>query len=162
VSVVQDPRYVHPLPAIDRPSIHIYIVFTTWAATKAGLNMASQLARDLDANVILLVPIVVPYPLPIQSPPVASDFIEGELSGLTEDCGVAVSIHVLLCRDREETVPSWLPPGAVVVIGRARRWGPGSCRRLIQGAKKQDRRVIVVGTDQSHVDDLACRGRKRR
>ena len=65
------PGIGRPTPPRKNESEHLLdvaVVFTTTAATVAALRTAGALARQLDACIRMLVPQVVPYPLPLQSP----------------------------------------------------------------------------------------------
>ena len=65
-------------PAREKnPNLQVYVVFTDLEATKAALEAASHLARDLSGWLVLLFAKVVPYPLPLEAPPVASAFTAG-------------------------------------------------------------------------------------
>jgi hypothetical protein len=71
-------------PATGQPSrsaleeadqkLNIAVVFTSVEATPAALKEAGALATSLGARITLLVPQIVPYPLPLESPPVLLDF----------------------------------------------------------------------------------------
>ncbi len=56
--------------------LNITVVFTSVEATLAALREAGTLAISLGAQITLLVPQVVPYPLPLESPPVLIVFNE--------------------------------------------------------------------------------------
>jgi hypothetical protein len=131
-------------PRGDESGLRLHVIYTGPETTRASLKGAGVLARDLGARLELLVARVVPYPLPLDSPPASSGFTDASLDALAAECGVEADVRVLLCRDREETIPRWLPAGCVAVIGRRRRWGPGSFRRLIRAVRRDGHHVIVV------------------
>ena len=131
-------------PRAGEPELRLHVIYTDPETTLASLKSASVLARGLGARLELLVAEVVPYPLPLDRPPAAQQVTEAALEELAADCGTDVDVRVLLCRDREQTIPEWLPPGSIAVIGRRRRWGPGSSRRLIRGVRRAGRQVIVL------------------
>lgn len=133
----------------EGPNLRLHVVYTTADATKASLKLACLLARDLGAKVELLLPQVVPYPVPLDSPTTPASFAEELAIALVRNCDVDADVKVLLCRDREETVPLWLPSESIAVIGRIRRWGPGSSWRLIRAIRRNGHHVIVVDTGHS-------------
>ncbi len=135
-------------PRSDESGLRLHVIYTGPETTRASLKGAGVLARDLGARLELLVARVVPYPLPLDSPPASSGFTEHSLDALAAECGVELDVKILLCRDREETIPAWLPPGCIAVIGRRRRWGPGSSRRLIRAVRHDGRHVIVVDRER--------------
>src|SRR5690349_12627413 len=105
-------------PSADESGLRLHVIYTGPATTRASLKGAGVLARDLGARLELLVARVVPYPLPLDRPPASSGFSEASLDALADECGVDLDVKVLLCRDREETIPAFLPAGCIVVIGR--------------------------------------------
>jgi len=131
-------------PRSEESGLRLHVVYTGPKTTRASLKGAGVLARDLGARLELLVGRVVPYPLPLDSPPASSGFSEAALGALASECGGELDVRILLCRDVEETIPASLPAGCIVVIGRRRGWGPGSHRRLIRAARRDGRHVIVV------------------
>jgi len=134
-----------PSPALaDGANLRVNVVYTTPESTQASLKLASLLAQDLGADLELLVPHVVPYPLPLNRPDTPAAFTEDFLARLVRPIDVDVRVKVLLCRDREETIPQWLPSQAITVIGRKRRWGPDSFWRLIRAIRRKGHHVIVV------------------
>ncbi|MEO8369010.1 MAG: hypothetical protein ABI806_07425 [Candidatus Solibacter sp.] len=133
-----------PRPSVESPRLRLHLVYTTPAATRMALRVAGQMANNLDAALELLVPHVVPFPLPLDHPSIPTSFTEGALSSLVADCGAAIDVKVLLCRDREETLPQWIPAHAIVVIGRQRKWGPGCFSGLIRAVRQNHHQVIVV------------------
>jgi hypothetical protein len=112
----------------------------------------------------LLVPHVVPFPLPLHKPTAAASFIEDTVKLLIAGCDADIDVKVLLCRDREETIPKWLPPASIAVIGRTRRWGPGAFRALIRSMKRSGHHVVVVDVGQADAAAAAalCRARSGR
>jgi hypothetical protein len=149
-------------PRVERPKLRLHVIYTTPEATRACLQVGSMLARDLGATVELLVAQVVPYPLPLDHPTTPASFTEKAAGALASKSDVNVDVKVLLCRDREETLPLWLPAESIAVIGRPRRWGRGSCRALIRLIKRAGHHVILVdvGQPQTAVAPV-CRDRIR-
>lgn len=122
------------VPAIGKPSrpsveegdkrLDIAVVFTSIEATLAALKEAGTLANSLGARITLVVPQVVPYPLPLENPPVQMNFNETRFRVMASESRVETSVHIYLCRDRFETLTSVLKPGSIVVLGGRRRWWP--------------------------------------
>jgi len=56
--------------------LSVDVVFTSIEPTLAALKKAGALAGGLNARITLLVAQIVPYPLPLESPPVLLDFNE--------------------------------------------------------------------------------------
>lgn len=61
-------------PEADQPKLNIAVGFTSVEATLAALRRAGLLASSLGARITLHVPQLVPYPLPLERPPVLLDW----------------------------------------------------------------------------------------
>jgi hypothetical protein len=60
----------------EESRLNIVVFFMSVNATITALKRAGRLAESLGAQITLVVPQVVPYPLPLTSPPVLLDFQE--------------------------------------------------------------------------------------
>jgi hypothetical protein len=69
-----------PPTATEGARLGVIVVFTTVESTVHALRKAGALATRLSAHITLVVPQVVPFPLPLTSPPVLLDFSETPLS----------------------------------------------------------------------------------
>lgn len=115
---------VEPFSPGRGPGLNVHVIFTNAESTRTALRAAGKLARDLGARVTVLVAQVVPYPLPLERPPVAIQFTEQALLRMVSEEEVETAIEVRLCRDSEETIREALAPESVVVMSRRRRWWP--------------------------------------
>lgn len=121
------------------------MVFTDLGATKLALKTAIDLARDLNARVVLLVAKVVPWPLPLEAPPVSSEFTERLLSELVGEQEADTRARVYLCRDRDPTIRRVLEAGSLVVIGSMNRCWPWRTPPLARILKRDGHDVILAG-----------------
>jgi hypothetical protein len=115
----------HPAPTeIEEPDrrLNICVVYTSLQATLAALQEARVLASSLAARLTLLVPQVVPYVLPLESPPVLVEFNENRFRAIASQSPVETSVKIYLCRDKLRTLTSLLCPASIVVMGGRRRW----------------------------------------
>ena len=62
----------------------------------AALKEAGSLASGLGARITLLVPQMVPYPLPLESPPVLLDFSENRFRVIASESPVETSVQIYL------------------------------------------------------------------
>jgi hypothetical protein len=106
------------------PKLNVHVIFTTFEGTRTALKVARKLAHGLSARITVLVAQVVPYPVPLESPPVSIEFLEKTLVRMVEDPEVETTIQVRLCRDSKETIRKSLGPESMVVIGGHARWWP--------------------------------------
>jgi hypothetical protein len=135
------------------PRLNVHVVCTNLERANlksigAAHRLAGKLARNLGARVTVLAAQVVPYPLPLERPPVPIEFTERALLRMVCDEEVETAIEVRLCRDSEETIREALPPGSVVVMGGRRRWWP--IREWIFAWRLRRDGHHVIYADSSH------------
>ena len=145
------------VPAIERPRpprhdeskhrLEVAVVFTSATPTIAALKKAGALADKLGARINMVVPQIVPYPLPLESPPVLLDFSERRFREIAMESPVETNVRIYLCRDRLETLKSVLAPGSLVVIGGRKRWWPTREKRLAQQLRRAGHEVIFTETE---------------
>src|SRR5262245_40217603 len=78
-------------PADNR--LNISVVFTSVVSTLAALKEAGRLASSLGARITIVVPQVVPYPLPLESPPTLVEFSENRFRVIASESPVETSVH---------------------------------------------------------------------
>lgn len=123
--------------------LNISVVFTSIESTLAALREAGSLASSLGARVTLLVPQVVRYPLPLETPSVSIEFSEKRFREIVSKSPVETSVHIYLCRDKLPTLISVLKPGAIVVLGgRKGRWWLTSDEILANALRRAGYEVI--------------------
>jgi len=127
--------------------LNIAVVFTSVESTLPALQEAGNLANSLGARIKLVVPQVVPYPLPLESPPVLVEFNENRFRVMASQSPVETSVHVYLCRDRFETLASVLKPGSIVVLGGRRRWWSTKEERLARQLRRAGYEVLFKETE---------------
>ena len=125
-----------------RARLNISVVFTSVEATLAALRKAAELASKLRARIILLVPQIVPYPLPLTSPPILLDFNERRFRLIAEQSTVETNVRLYLCRDRRDMLKGALPPHSVVVLAGPKRWWPTSESRLARALRHAGHEVV--------------------
>jgi hypothetical protein len=135
----------HPEPpsiAEANPKLNIAVVFTSVESTLAALKEAGSLASSLGARITLLVPQVVPYPLPLESPPVLIDFNERRFRLIASQTPVETTVRIYLCRDTLETLTSVLNPGSIVVIGGQKTLWPTREKKLARQLRRAGHEVF--------------------
>ena len=141
------------IPATGHPTIprsedtdqrlNISVIFTSVESTLAAMRKAGSLASSLGARITLLAPQIVPYPLPLESPPVLLDWSERRFHVIASQSPVETSVRVYLCRDDVETLKRALRPRSVVVIGGRKRWWPFTHeKRLVATLRRAGHEVI--------------------
>jgi len=148
----------HLTPATGRPGspevgredspLEIAVVFTSVESTLATLKHAGALAHRLAGRITLLVPQIVPYSLPLSTPPVLIDWNERRFRIIAETSQVDTRVHLYLCRDRDETLKRVLGPRSLVVLGGPRRWWRLTAeKRLARKLRRSGREVVFVETE---------------
>jgi hypothetical protein len=127
--------------------LSIAVVFTSIEATLAALKEAGTLASRLGGRITLLVPQVVPYPLPLESPPVLIVFNERRFRVIASESPVATNVQIYLCRDPFEALASALSPGSLVVLGGPKRWWPTREKSLASKLRRAGHEVIFKETE---------------
>jgi hypothetical protein len=124
-------------------SLEIVVLHTKPKETFGALKMASELASGL-APVRLLAIQVVPYPLDLETPPVAVEFLESRLVKIAGAAAVNASVDIRLGRDTGDVLESGLGPHAVVVIGGRRPWWPTATTRLARRLERLGHQVVFT------------------
>jgi len=130
--------------------LDVAVVFTSAAATVLALKKAGTLAERLSARIALLVPQVVPFPLPLESPPVLIDFSENRFREIAAESRVETTVQIYLCRDRLETLKAALAPHSLVVIGGRKRWWPTREKMLARTLRRAGHDVVFTETEQEN------------
>jgi hypothetical protein len=128
--------------------LEISVVFTSVACTLAALKHAAVLADRLHARITLLVPQIVPYPLPLTSPPVLIDWNERLFRVIAEASAVDTTVRVYLCRDSYEALKLVLRQRSRVVVGGRRKWWRYSSeKRLARNLSSAGHEVVFIETE---------------
>jgi hypothetical protein len=128
----------------SEPCLNISVLFTSVEATIAALSKAGSLADHLGVRIALLVMQFVPYPLPLDDPPVSIGWNESRLREVASGSPVDTTVRIYLCRDRLQTLKSVLQPGSIVVIGCKKRTWPTSEVRLARELRRLGHEVILT------------------
>ncbi len=101
------------------------------------------MAISLGASITLLVPQVVGYALPLESPPVLVEFNERRFRQIASQSPVETNVQIYLCRNKFETLASVLTSRSLVVVGgRKRRWWPTRDEALARDLRRAGHEVI--------------------
>jgi hypothetical protein len=127
--------------------LNVAVVFTSVESTLAALRKAGALADRLSGRITLLVPQVVPFALPLTSPPVLLDWNEKRFRVIANESPVETTVRSYLCRDRLETLRTVLAPRSLVVVGSHKRWWPTAEKRLVRQLRRDGHEVIFTETE---------------
>ena len=96
---------------------------------------------------MLVAPQVVPYPLPLTSPPVLLDWNERRLRVIANQSAVETIVRIYLCRDCWQALAQVLRPHSLVVVGGRERWWPTREGRLARRLRRAGHEVILTRTE---------------
>jgi hypothetical protein len=145
-----NPGITRPISAPTTPresSLNISVVFTSVAATSSALRKAGALAKSLDSKITLVVSQIVPYPLPLTSPPVLLDFQEKRFQEIAAASPVDIRVELYLCRDQLETLKRVLKQHSLVVIGGRKRLWPTREKNLVRKLRREGHEVVFIETE---------------
>jgi hypothetical protein len=141
------PIITHPVEPLQETAdrrLNISVIFTSNEATLAALRKGGSLASSLSARMTLLVPQVVPYPLPLESPPVLLDWNERRFAEIASQSPLETNVRLYLCRDRIETLKNALSPRSLVVIGSRKTWWPFASEKRIASAMRRAGHEVIL------------------
>jgi hypothetical protein len=141
------PATQHPVSEEHSHDLCITVVFTSVAGTLAALKQAGALANSLGARMTLLVAQTVPYPLPLESPPVLLEFSEKRFRVIAAESPVETTLKIYLCRDRLDTILSVLKPGSIIVVGGRKRWWPTRDELLARSLRRAGYEAVFTETE---------------
>jgi hypothetical protein len=123
----------------------ITVLFTTVPSTLAALREAAHWAHQLGACLRVLAAQVVPYPLPIDQPPVDPEFRLRHFRAVCEQMPIETRIEIRLCRDACQCIQETLLPHSLIVIGHGRnRWSWTYEKWLGRKLQKAGHQVLLV------------------
>jgi hypothetical protein len=148
-AVFHDSRVCSLQPIVEDPpaesaSLQIYVLFTEMSETMAALRSAVALSTNLPARIVLLVPLTVPHPLPLDRPPVSLDFVCRRIRELAAAVAIQIEALVYLSRDPHEAVIKMLRPASLIVIGSRSRWLFEKSKRIARKLRRRGHHVVLA------------------
>jgi hypothetical protein len=128
-------------------NLDVSVIFTSIEPTLRALEQAATLAKRLAGRITLVVPQIVPYPLPLSSPPVLLEFNEKRFFTIANESHVETTVHIYLCRDRLQALTKILRPQSLVVLGGRKQWWPTGESRLVKRLKGLGHEVVLVESE---------------
>jgi hypothetical protein len=121
----------------------VVIPYTTPELTRAALRHAG-VCSDLDVHVMLVDIQVVPFPCPLDQPPVRKEFSERRLRNLLKESGLPGCAAVLYTRDWLDGFKRVLEPGSLVILASKKRWWPTREKRLARTLTGAGHQVMLL------------------
>jgi len=129
----------------SRP-LDVNVLCTGMPATVKAIESAVELARGLHARLRLLVAQVVPYAVPLETPPVLVEFQEAQFREIVHAHDVETRVDIFLCRDAHDVFAQHLPPRSVVVLGAPKHWWRTWEERMAHRLRRSGHEVVIVYT----------------
>ena len=119
------------------------IPYTTPELTAAALRHAG-VCSDLDVHVLLVDIQVVPFPCPLDQPPINNKFSESRLSAMLKESGLPGKVGVVYTRDWFDAFRRVLEPQSLVILATKKRWWPTREDKLARTLSKAGHQVMLL------------------
>jgi len=124
-------------------ALQLHLAFTGLATARAALAAANRYACDLGARITILAAQVVPYPLPLEKPPVDVKLLERDLRALAASQPVETAVQIYLCRDPWQAIRNALPRESTVIVGGRKHWWLPSGEQRLAGVLRRDGHHVI-------------------
>ena len=121
----------------------VVIPYTTQELTKAALRHAG-VCTDLNVHVSLVDIQIVPFPCPLDQPPVSKEFSEGRLRDLLAESQLPGSAQVFYARSWFDGFCHVLEPKSLVILGTKKRWWRTREEKLAGALMKAGHQVMLL------------------
>jgi hypothetical protein len=122
-----------------------YVIATEFKGTRAALEAAIPLARGSRARLMVLVPQIVPYALPLDEVAVPAAFATEPYRNLLHQLHGEAEVRLCRCRHVDDVIQQMLPAQATVVVGGpAGAWRASSEERLARRLTHLGHRVVFA------------------
>jgi hypothetical protein len=125
--------------------LRVFVPHTSRQLTKACLSAVSALTSNLGARVTLLAVQIVPFPLPLDRPDVAPQFVERELVAMAREIEAPVDVQVMIARDLDMGMRQGLTPSSLVVVAAKKRRWPNAEVKLARSLARAGHSVAILG-----------------
>ncbi len=132
-------------PEITTGVLWLVVPYTTPELTRAALRHAS-VCSDLNVHISLIDVQVVPFPCPLDQPPVNKEYSRRRLRELSSEIGLPGGVGVVYTRDWLEGFRRMLEPKSLVVLATRKRWWPWPTReeKLAGALTKAGHQVMLL------------------
>jgi hypothetical protein len=117
------------------------------------LKAAVALAKGSGSRILMLVPQIVPYPLPLDAPAEPASFTAERYRTLLHQMRAEGEVRICLCRHADDILFQQLPSHATVVVGGAAGNWRASCEeRLMRRLTRFGHRVMFAPIEERSPD----------
>jgi hypothetical protein len=129
------------------PEPFVFVIFTSINGTLKALQKALEIAQPVEAAVAVVALQVVPFPLPLDEPPVPMEFVVKRFQEMAGTISGDTIVSAYLCRNPMEAFKRVLKHNCPVVIGGKKRWLPGRDERLARKLRRAGYDVSFFETE---------------
>jgi hypothetical protein len=126
------------------PEATVFVVFTSINWTMKALEKAHEIAWPVGAAVAVVAVQVVPFPLPLDAPPVPLEFVVRRFEEMAGAFQEKVQVACYLCRNPMEAFKRILSRNCPVVIGVRKGWIPRRDERLARKLRRAGYDMVLV------------------
>jgi hypothetical protein len=137
-----EPQYIR-----HDSELSIFVVFTSINWTLKALEKAREIAGPLGARIVVVAVQVVPFPLPLDEPPVPMEFVIRRFEDRANELPEGAQVSAYLCRNPMEALNRVLIPHCPVVMGVNKGWWPNRDERLAMKLRRAGYNVTLVKTE---------------
>ena len=132
-------------PEITTGVLWVVVPYTTPELTRAALRHAG-VCSDFDVHVHLVDIQIVPFPCPLNQPPIDKEHSQRRLQELIRETGLPGTVAVLYTRDWLEAFQRVLEPKSLVVLATRKRWWPWPTReeKFARALTKAGHQVMLL------------------
>jgi len=124
--------------------LEVVVPYTGQETTAAVLERAAALTAGLNARILLIAVLTLPYPAPFVCPALVHAHLVEQLMELASRCPLAVEPQVVLSRDRMEGFQYALKPGCTVLVATHRRLWRTQEEKLARALARQGHKVALM------------------
>ena len=133
----------HALPDVATGILGVVVPYTTPELTRAALSQAG-VCSDLNVHISLVDVQVVPFPCPLDQPPIDNEYSHRRLQNLLKGTGLPAQAAVLYTRDWLEGFLRLLDPKSLVVVASKKRWWRTPEEKLARALSKAGHHVMLL------------------
>ena len=146
MTVTWNEKSIPTVQELESPAVSVTVVSIRAELLSLAVSTAKQLTLGLRAQLEVLAPYAVPFPLDLYHPPVAPSFLEDKLLSDKALLSDVQQARILLCRDEGDAIVDTLAPNALVVMATKKRWWRTKEESLAARLRKAGYQVVLAYT----------------
>ncbi len=128
-----------------RGGFPVFVPYTSPELTRAALEQAAVLTRNLGAHITLFAVQVIPFSMPLDIPSGSVALLEQKLAAVAQQAGTEAEVRVICARDFGLGLKQILMPNSLVVMATKKRWWPTAEVKLAGVLARAGHSVAILG-----------------